>query len=198
MKGPAKRRPVSKKLRFEVFKRDGFICRYCGAKPPDVILHVDHVLAVAEGGTNAIDNLVTSCITCNQGKGARGLGETTPWVDEIEVLASLQEMAERRLDLASQAKAVASLRAAEDEALATVKQWVMDELGLTEEGGVVADGSLRTFITRLGMDGVSEAIRITANRLAVLDITQQWKAWKYFCGVCWRIIKESADEGEVE
>lgn len=38
-----KRRTISKKKRFEVFKRDMFTCVYCGCKPPDVILEIDHV-----------------------------------------------------------------------------------------------------------------------------------------------------------
>jgi 5-methylcytosine-specific restriction endonuclease McrA len=31
---------ITKKLRFEVFKRDNFTCRYCGRKTPEVILLV--------------------------------------------------------------------------------------------------------------------------------------------------------------
>lgn len=34
---------VSKRTRFEVLRRDGHICQYCGEKAPDVTLHVDHV-----------------------------------------------------------------------------------------------------------------------------------------------------------
>ena len=32
------REAVSKKRRFDVFKRDGFTCQYCGATPPGVLL----------------------------------------------------------------------------------------------------------------------------------------------------------------
>ena len=60
--------PISKQVRFEVFKRDEFTCRYCGRSTPDVTLHVDHVVAVANGGTDEMDNLVTSCFECNLGK----------------------------------------------------------------------------------------------------------------------------------
>lgn len=63
------RQKIGKQLRFEVFKRDGFTCQYCGAKAPDVVLNVDHVNPVAAGGTNDITNLVTSCVSCNLGKG---------------------------------------------------------------------------------------------------------------------------------
>lgn len=64
----AKRLPISKKTRFEVFMRDDFRCRYCGRRVPDVTLQVDHVFPVASGGTNEISNLATSCMECNSGK----------------------------------------------------------------------------------------------------------------------------------
>ncbi len=32
------RKPLSKKMRFDVFKRDGFQCQYCGAMPPNIVL----------------------------------------------------------------------------------------------------------------------------------------------------------------
>lgn len=64
----ADRKPISKSLRFEVFKRDSFRCQYCGAEAPSVILHVDHIVAVANGGDNDVTNLITSCMPCNLGK----------------------------------------------------------------------------------------------------------------------------------
>jgi hypothetical protein len=59
---------VSKRIRFEVLRRDGHACRYCGAMAPDAKLHVDHVMPVALGGSDEPDNLVTACIDCNAGK----------------------------------------------------------------------------------------------------------------------------------
>jgi len=61
---------LSKAIRFEILKRDKFTCQYCGRKAPKVLLHVDHVKPVADGGTNDIFNLVSSCADCNLGKGA--------------------------------------------------------------------------------------------------------------------------------
>ncbi len=66
-----KREGISKKTRFEVFKRDKFTCQYCGKKAPDVVLHIDHIKPVAAGGKSDILNLVTACLDCNSGKGAR-------------------------------------------------------------------------------------------------------------------------------
>lgn len=62
------RREVSPRLRFETLKRDGFACQYCGRKAPNVTLHVDHIIPVAKGGSNAAGNLITACEECNLGK----------------------------------------------------------------------------------------------------------------------------------
>ncbi|MFB7707963.1 HNH endonuclease [Streptomyces sp. NPDC056105] len=59
---------VSKRLRYEILRRDNHACRYCGATAPDVKLNVDHVIPQALGGTDKPDNLVTSCADCNAGK----------------------------------------------------------------------------------------------------------------------------------
>lgn len=59
---------VSKRLRYEVLRRDNHACRYCGATAPDAPLRVDHVTPVALGGSDAPTNLVTACEPCNSGK----------------------------------------------------------------------------------------------------------------------------------
>jgi len=55
-------------LRWEVFERDNYTCQYCGQCAPNVKLEVDHVIPVADGGSNDMDNLRTSCYACNRGK----------------------------------------------------------------------------------------------------------------------------------
>lgn len=74
------RAPIPRKLRFEVFRRDDFTCRYCGGKSPErggtKVLEVDHVSPVAQGGNNELRNLVTACADCNRGKGATVLSPT--------------------------------------------------------------------------------------------------------------------------
>lgn len=59
---------ISVRTRFEVFKRDEFCCQYCGRRSPEVLLEVDHIVAVAKGGTDDPINLTTSCWDCNRGK----------------------------------------------------------------------------------------------------------------------------------
>lgn len=57
------------RLRFEVLRRDGFRCRYCGARPIDgVRLTVDHIKPRSKGGTDDIENLLTACSSCNEAK----------------------------------------------------------------------------------------------------------------------------------
>jgi 5-methylcytosine-specific restriction endonuclease McrA len=59
---------VSPKRRWQVLARDSFTCTYCGRKPPDVELHVDHKVSVNDGGSDELDNLLTACDKCNLGK----------------------------------------------------------------------------------------------------------------------------------
>ncbi len=59
---------VSKRLRFEILRRDNHTCRYCGAKAPDVALTVDHVVPVSLGGQDVPENLVAASGDCNGGK----------------------------------------------------------------------------------------------------------------------------------
>ena len=91
----ANRKPISKKMRFEVFKRDKFTCQYCGRTVPDVILEVDHIKPVAEGGTNDLINLVTSCKDCNRGKGKRKISDNSAVKRQQEQLKELAEKSEQ-------------------------------------------------------------------------------------------------------
>lgn len=91
------RQAIGKRVRFDIFKRDRFTCRYCGAQPPDVILVIDHVRPVVEGGDNEDINLITACEACNQGKGKRPLSQLPPNEDlDLRILEAQQEIAELR------------------------------------------------------------------------------------------------------
>jgi len=60
---------LNRTLRFKILKRDNFRCQYCGRKAPNVELEVDHIVPKVKGGTNSSNNLITSCVDCNRGKG---------------------------------------------------------------------------------------------------------------------------------
>jgi hypothetical protein len=59
---------VSLRTRYSVLQRDNFTCQYCGRSAPGVELNIDHRTPVSKGGSDEIDNLITSCAECNLGK----------------------------------------------------------------------------------------------------------------------------------
>ena len=89
------RKSISKKIRFEVFKRDKFTCQYCGRSAPDVILEVDHVIPVSKGGGNDIMNLITSCRECNRGKGNKELSDDSVIKKQQQQINDLAEKNEQ-------------------------------------------------------------------------------------------------------
>lgn len=63
------RNSISDKTRWLVLRRDDFRCVMCGqAASGTVSLEVDHIVAVAKGGFDTIENLQTLCNHCNRGK----------------------------------------------------------------------------------------------------------------------------------
>lgn len=60
-------------IRRAVIERDGPACAYCGALPD--VPHIDHVVPLASGGTNSLDNLTVACGPCNKSKGAKSVAE---------------------------------------------------------------------------------------------------------------------------
>jgi 5-methylcytosine-specific restriction endonuclease McrA len=68
----AERAKITPKLRYDVLYRDDFRCRACGfSVESGAHLHIDHIVAIANGGTSNIDNLQALCSVCNMGKGSR-------------------------------------------------------------------------------------------------------------------------------
>lgn len=64
-------REINWRLRAKVLIKHSCICQMCGdspAKNPDTVLHVDHILAWANGGETVEENLQTLCEVCNIGK----------------------------------------------------------------------------------------------------------------------------------
>jgi 5-methylcytosine-specific restriction enzyme A len=62
------RDPIESRLRHEVFKRDSYKCVECGKTNKETTLHADHILPVAQGGKDELENLQTLCQACNLAK----------------------------------------------------------------------------------------------------------------------------------
>ena len=59
---------VTNRIRFLVYQRDGYRCRYCGST---YNLEVDHIYPVFKGGRTTVENLQTLCHNCNVRKGTK-------------------------------------------------------------------------------------------------------------------------------
>lgn len=180
------RKSMSKRLRFDVFKRDGFTCQYCGAHPPAVLLHVDHITPVAGGGENDIDNLVTSCAPCNLGKSDVPLSVVPKTLSE-----KAHEVAEREEQLRGYQQILTAVRdRLEDEAFEIAYAIFPHKKGEPVRKDWLQ--SIKMFLKRLGFHEVHEA----AEKADSLNKYSPNTTFKYFCGVCWKKIKrmESSDE----
>lgn len=56
--------PVSKRLRYEILKRDNHACRYCGAAATDAKLTVDHVTPVSRVGSGLLEHCCCCTLDC--------------------------------------------------------------------------------------------------------------------------------------
>lgn len=174
------RESLSKKTRFDVFKRDGFACQYCGACPPNVLLEVDHIIPVCEGGDNGEFNLVTSCFNCNRGKGGTPLSVVPKTLAEKAI-----EIKEREDQLSGYREILqVSLDRIEDD------KWRVAEAVFPKGGdkGVRRDWlqSIKGFNKRLPLHEVIDAAEIALARIPYSEP----KRFQYFCGICWNKIRD--------
>lgn len=171
---------VSKKLRFDVFKRDGFACQYCGAHPPDVILECDHIMPVVEGGQSTLDNLVTACFACNRGKGKRSL-----LVVPQSLTDKAAEIAEREEQLQGYREILWAQQSRIEEDMWQVATTLFPK---SDEKGLARAWlrSIRMFNERLGLDEALDAADIALGQGPVYN---DKRLFAYFCGVCWRKVR---------
>lgn len=82
---------ISKRLRYTIFRRDGFACVYCGRRAPSVTLEVDHRIPRSLGGPDDPSNLCSACWDCNRGKGPLYFEGRTPEQWEVDGCDSWEE-----------------------------------------------------------------------------------------------------------
>ncbi len=162
-----KRKGLSPTKRFEVLKRDGFVCQYHGGHPPEVVLVVDHIIPVKLGGTNDMDNLITSCVRCNQGKAARSLSDIPKSLQERAA-----EVAEQEEQIRGYSKIMAAKRQRIEEECWLVAAPFIDSWSAE---GIRRDWltSIKHFIEELGVDEVigamDRAIGVSDSKDFVVD-----------------------------
>jgi len=179
------RETISKKLRFEVFKRDSFTCQYCGAKAPDVILEVDHIKPVAKEGSSDILNLITACKACNSGKSDRELSDNSVVEKQRKQLSDLQERKEQIEMMIDWQRELAKLDDYAVEQLANFWAELVPPYMLNENG----KRSLEKLLKKFSHEQVMEAMRISVKQyIQYLNEkpTQESieKAWDKVSGIC--------------
>lgn len=155
----AERKAISNKLRFEVFKRDGFTCQYCGKKAPDVVLNVDHIIPVAKGGKNELLNLITSCFECNNGKRDIPLDKKIELEKQRE---SLEMLAERRKQIDMMMKWKQEMSSIKDYEVKKIVDYIKDEFSVTVNDN--GKEKLQKHIKEFGFAEVLEAVNISFNQ----------------------------------
>ncbi len=183
----AKRKSTGKRQRFEIFKRDNFTCQYCGSTPPTVVLVVDHILPVSKGGGDEITNKITSCEACNQGKADRPLSDVPRAIE-----SQLADQVERREQLEAYNTFLMQARERELQQVADLGHYWFNRLCDEQNKwifGTARQSSIRTFLKRLPITELYDAIDIALARVTA-SFEYDDKAWRYFCGICWKRIRE--------
>lgn len=164
---------VTKRLRFEILRRDEYTCRYCHRT--NVPLAVDHVVPVALGGSDEPSNLVAACTDCNGGKSSIKPDDA--------LVADVRDDALRYAELTRQAYAV-----------------LVEEMGKRDEyidafceafPGQPVPADWRTSVGRWFEMGVPIELVADAAQIA-LDSPLRFNGsgrFKYLCGVVWNKVR---------
>ena len=179
---------TGKRIRFEIFKRDLFSCQYCGRTPPAVILEIDHVQPKSKGGEDDPLNLVTACFDCNRGKSNFPLGEKAPGRD-AQIAAENERSEQTKLFNRFLLKKRRDL----SKNMEKIGFYWFNKFQGKRDAFVFRPAraaSIRTFLKHLTEIQLYDAVDIAHERIRASDENDH-KTWKYFCGICWKIIKES-------
>lgn len=182
------RKPVPRRLRFEILRRDNYTCRYCGASAPDATLTVDHVIPVVLGGGDEPSNLVTACRGCNAGKASTSPDERI--VEDVDAAAMLFARAMER------SAEIRRLHHADEKAATDYIEkrwkgwcWTQDGERVTAPMPEGWRSSVLTFIERgLNVNELNGYITVAMESGA-------WRKdkWRYFCGCCWRELTDRTE-----
>lgn len=154
------RKPLSKKIRFEVFKRDSFTCQYCGSKAPDVILEIDHMKPVAKGGKNEIINLITSCFDCNRGKSKNEISDDSVVEKQRK---QIEELNLRRLQLEMMLQwrdGIADIEKQKNKAAIDLFNSFFKTKALNQNGEKIING----YVKKFGLQQTLDAIQVSADK----------------------------------
>lgn len=177
---------LSKKLRFDVFKRDGFTCQYCGRTPPTVILECDHINPRANGGSDAIDNLATACFDCNRGK-SDGLLTASP----LTLAEKTAMLAEKQEQIKAFNRLLKSQKVREEKQVREIEIIFQGVFSNRQFSPSFKSSVRKNFLPHLPASDIEYAMHLATTRRG----DHPDGTIKYFCGVCWRMRRENGTHG---
>jgi hypothetical protein len=178
---------IAKRLRYEVLRRDGHTCYYCGAKAPEVKLVVDAVVPEALGGSHKDPaNLRAACEPCNSGKTS-----SSPDAPLVAAVAADAARWARAMAVAQQAMlAEIDARKADQEQF---RQW-WDSWGYGDGDSrtlIPKDPNWRQSVDQLVAAGLPLAILKNCIEIAMSRQSIRPEAtFRYMCGVAWKKLTE--------
>jgi hypothetical protein len=178
---------ISKRLRFEILRRDNHTCQYCGDKAPDVTLHVDHVIPVSLGGGDQPSNLLAACKDCNLGKTSVPAG--------APLVAAVGEMsATYALNMTHRMTLIRASLEMEEEYLDDFEAaWRGWKVSSTDQP-VALPVDYRSSIYRWAKMGVPMSLVERAIRIAMTKTGlhgTDCPEFQYMAGVVWRTLEET-------
>jgi len=182
-----------------VLKRDSFKCQYCGTAAPEILLQIDHIKPVAEGGTNDITNLITACAACNAGKGPRPLDDSSAIAKQR---AQLEELQQRREQLEMMMEWKRGLRDIKEDSVTELCEywhdlapgWTVNQTG---------KNNLKKWVRQFSIDEVTHAMDVAAESYLEFSsdgsvIGESWEtAFSKIPGVC-RVERASKENPEIK
>ena len=173
---------MTKRLRFLIFERDDFTCQYCGRKPPEVILEIDHKIPRDQKGKDEEPNLITSCRDCNRGK--RNYLVVKP-SKEVIILEEEREKQRKALERFYKKEKTRINR----EIKLIKNYWdTSTSYSFSEHGEKSIEKFLKTFL----VEEIKKAISIATIKLQPKTQPEAEQKFKYMCGILhnWKKEKE--------
>lgn len=164
-------------VRFDVFRRDAFTCSYCGRKPPEATLEVDHIIAISEGGTDDPENLTTACFECNRGKAAKSLNTPPPAIPDIVERTAL--ILERERQLLEYHDALNAISSRQDESVNRILDYWESLWGECTGRELPSRSAVRRYLDDVGEDAIYDAIDAAGAKFRYVGSSSV----RYFFGV---------------
>jgi len=180
---------ISKKLRVEVFKRDGFRCVYCGRTPPEIVLEVIRVEPVSIGEKEDINNLVTSCSDCTKGKDDSSNNNVIP----IKINENLKIIKEKEEQIREYRKFIHKVEKRIQKDIDEIEKVFSDTYENTTFTEKFKRNTIRRFLEHLPLHEILDAMNIACSR--IYDNPES--TVKYFCGICWNKINGIKPEKQI-